>query len=114
MKFTQSDVNNLQQIIQICGLISIDSFLIADGLLSGVNSDRTAAFINVDDIPVLPEGAKLGISKLKTFKDRLDIFKSDPNLSIEAKQKANGEVSDLIVSGSSAKVSYLKLSMMLK
>jgi hypothetical protein len=106
MKFTNTDINSLNNILAICALVDIDALVIEDGQLSSVNSDRTCALLTTTNIPVLPETNKLCISKLKVLRDRLDIFKTDPKLAIEAKEKANGEIASLEISGSNAKVQF--------
>jgi hypothetical protein len=74
--------------------------------LSGINSDRTCVVITEDNIPVLESGTKLALKKLKVLKQRLDLFKTDPQLSIELKKKANGDVNDLVLKGSKASSQY--------
>lgn len=106
MKFTNTDINNLNNLLSICSLVDIDALVIEDGRLSSVNADRTCAFLTDANIPVLPADVKLCISKLKVLRDRLDIFKTDPKLAIETKEKPNGEISSLEISGSNAKVQF--------
>ena len=106
MKFTNTDINSLNNILAICSLVEIDALVIEEGRLSSVNSDRTCAFLTDTNIPVLPENIKLSLSQLKILRDRLDIFKTDPKLAIEAKEKANGEIASLDISGSNAKVQF--------
>src|SRR5574343_379991 len=106
MKFTNTDINNLNNVLAICSLVGIDSLVLEEGRLSSVNADRTCAFLTTENIPTLPEGISLSLTSLKILRDRLDIIKTDPKIYIETKEKSSGEVSSLEISGSNAKVQF--------
>jgi hypothetical protein len=105
-KFTQTDVTNLTNILSICNLVNIEAIVIDNKKLSGMNNDRSCAIIVSENIPELPEGIKLGISKLNVLRQRIDLFKQDPQLFIEVDEKANGEISVLKLKGAKASSQY--------
>lgn len=110
MKLTTTDLTNLNNIINICSLVGIDMLLLDAStdapILSAINSDRTCVIITDTNIPVLETGSKLALKKLKVLKQRLDLFKTDPQLSVELKKKANGDISELLIKGSKASSQY--------
>jgi len=71
-----------------------------------MNNDRSCAIIVSNNIPELPENTKLGISKLNVLRQRIDLFKQDPQLFIEVDEKANGEISVLKLKGAKASSQY--------
>ena len=101
-KFTQTDVTNLSNILAICNLVDINSIVIDNEKLSGMNDDRSCAIIVNTNIPELAEGKKLGLSKLNILRQRLDLFKQDQQLAIEVEEKANGDISVLKMKGAKA------------
>jgi len=112
MKLTSTDLTNLNNVINVCALVGIDMLLLdassADepAMLSGINSDRTCVIITNDNIPVLDTGSKLALKKLKLLKQRLDLFKTDPQVSVELKKKPNGDISELLIKGTKASSQY--------
>ncbi len=110
MKLTTTDLTNLNNVINVCALVGIDMLLLDAStdapMLSGINSDRTCVIITDTNIPVLETGSKLALKKLKVLKQRLDLFKTDPQLSVELKKKPNGDISELVIKGSKASSQY--------
>jgi len=110
MKLSTTSIAQLNTIINVCSLVNIDMLSIdatdTPSKLSGINDDRTCVIITDTNVPELEVGSKMGIKKLKILKQRLDLFKLDPSLSITVNKKPNGEVSELAIKGSKASSSY--------
>lgn len=106
MQFTQTDISNLNEILSICGLVDINAVVISDTQLSGVNNDRTCAMIVKSKIPVLAEGVKLGLSNLNILSQRLDIFKTDVKLGIEAALGKTSDIASLTIKGAKASTQF--------
>jgi len=106
MKFTQTDISHLNNILNICSLVDIDAVIISAKGLRGVNAARSCAFLTDKNLPQIEGEAQLGLSKLRTLKQRMDLFKTDPKISIDAKQKPNGDFSNLDIKGSNASVQF--------
>jgi hypothetical protein len=110
MKMTSNDIMALNNLLNVCSLVNIDMVLIKnekEPFVSGVNPSRTSViFGNGTVVPAIESDKKLGLTKLKTLKQRLDIFKSDENISIETKEKENGDIFALSIKGSSASVEF--------
>lgn len=111
MKFTNTDVSNLTNIINTCFLGNIDMLTLStdengNGFLRAINNDSTCILFAKENIPELNPNSKLALKKLKILKQRLDLFKGDDQLSIEAKTKANGDINELAIKGRNATVQY--------
>jgi hypothetical protein len=106
MKLTNDDVANLHKILTVCDLVNIGSIVIENGKVSGINEDRSAMILSNNNIPVLEDDIKLGLTRLKLLKSRLDIFNNDTNLNISLDTKANNETSQLNIKGKSSSVKF--------
>jgi hypothetical protein len=116
MKLTTTDIANLNKIIEVCSLVKIDALLfnasedneVTNGTtkLSGIDKDRTCVIITDENVIQLERGTKLALTKLKTLKPRLELFKTDPKFSIDIKKKTNGEASELLLKGSNASITH--------
>lgn len=111
MKLSSNDVSNLEMILATCISFDIDSIIIGEGLIRGVNASKTCAIISDVNVPVLPQ--TLGISRLKSLNSRMSIFKSLKDTSIEAKESDRGEISSLTISAGRNKVQFRCTSSML-
>lgn len=106
MKLTTADISALKNILVIADLIGVEALVIADGKVSGINTDKTALILSDKNIPDLPEDVKLGLSRLKELKSRLDLFATDPNLSIDLKENTKKEISQIEIKGTGSSVQF--------
>lgn len=106
MKLTNADISALNNILVISDLIGIDALVIEGGKVSGINADKTALILSDKNIPELSEDTKLGLSRLKDLKSRFDLFATDPALSIELKENAKKEITQIEFKGTGASVQF--------
>lgn len=106
MKLTNTSMVDLDKLLSVCILANIDNIIIENGQVSGVNEERSCAIISDQNIPSFGTDVKLGISRLSTLQTRMNLFKEDPKVAIEAKENARKEISQLEISGTNAKVQF--------
>lgn len=104
MKLSTQDTANLSTILATCSLGGIESIIIEDGLVRGVNEARTFVIISDHNVPKLP--LKMGLSRLGSLKQRLDLFAGNASAVIEAKESDRGEMSSLEISAGRNKVQF--------
>lgn len=107
MKLSPESIAYLDKILSTCAIAGIDAIIIdADGV-RGINENKTCVIISQTQIPKLPELYKMGLTRLNVLTNRLSLFKSDPQISVEAKEnEQRTEISSLEVSSPSAKVQF--------
>ena len=111
MKLSANDTSNLETILDTCISFDIDSIIIGEGLIRGVNAAKTCAIISDVNVPSLPQ--TLGISRLKDLNSRLAVFKALKDTTIDAKESDRGEISSLTISAGRNKVQFRCTSSML-
>src|SRR5271167_4023557 len=112
MKLTTQDTTNLLSILAACSVGRIESIIIEDGVVRGCNEERTYAIITTDsEIPKFPQ--KIGLSRLSSLKQRLELFAGDSSTVIEAKETERGEISSIDISAGRNKVQFRCTSTML-
>ncbi len=104
MKLSTADISNLSGIIETCAIGSIDSVIIEDGVVRGINDART--FVIISDVAVPKLTQKLGLSRLSSLKQRLGLFASDSSMSIDAKESERGEISSLELLAGKSKAQF--------
>ena len=112
MKLTTQDTANLLSILSTCSIGGIESIIIEDGVARGINEARTYILITTDsDIPRFPQ--KIGLSRLSSLRQRLELFTGNSGTVIEAKESERGEISSLEISAGRNKVQFRCTSTML-
>lgn len=101
MKLSSQDITYLNSILATCAMTGIESIIIEDGTVRGVNEAKTCAIISDTNIPTLAQ--KIGLTRLQTLRQRLELF-TDPT--IDAKETERGEISMLDISAGKNKVQY--------
>jgi hypothetical protein len=91
MKLTPTEIDQLLSIATTCGLAQIDAIAIADGVVRGVNEDKTCAVISDVGVPDF-KGLKAGITRLSTLKARLLALKSVGDVELSYKDSGRGDV----------------------
>ena len=103
MKLTQTDVDNLQSILITCGIGNVESFIIENGTLRGMNEEKSFAIISDHKIPNFTQ--KVGISRLQSLRQRMDLF-AGTEYSIDAKETERGEISLLDIAAGKSKAQF--------
>lgn len=112
MKFTSSqDIVNLLNILTTCAVGGIESVIIEDGLVRGINEARTFVIISDNSVPKFSQ--KIGLSRLTSLRQRIDLFSHDTTTVIEAKESERGEISSLEISAGRNKAQFRCTSTML-
>jgi hypothetical protein len=110
MKLSNQDTQNLENILATAAVGSIDQIIIEDGVVRGVNPDKTFAIISNFNVPKFPQ--KVGIARLSTLAQRLAVFKGKEPI-IDAKESERGEISSLEIVCGKNKVQFRCTSTML-
>jgi hypothetical protein len=111
MKLSAQDTTNLVNILSTCSVGDIQSVIIEDGLVRGINESKTCVIISDFNVPKFPQ--KIGLSRLGSLKQRLDLFTNAAGTVIDAKESDRGEISSLDISAGRNKVQYRCTSTML-
>jgi len=104
MKLSTTDITALKTILDVCELVNIDAIVIADGKVSGINTNNTCLILSDKNLPELETDVKLGLTRLKMLKSRLALFGSDVSIDIDV--NAKNEATMLNIKGSNASVQY--------
>ena len=111
MKLSTKDTANLNTIIAVCAIGSIDAVIIDGGYIRGANPDKTCAIISDVDVPQFPQ--KIGLARLSQLRQRLDLFTNESNTVIDVKESDRGEISSLEISAGRSKAQFRCTSTML-
>ena len=106
MKLSLISISNLETVLSTCAVAGIDTIIIEDGAIRGINDDKSCIIISDKNVPELPENTKLGLSRLGNLSSRLSLFRADPQLAVDAKENDRGEISTLEISSPSGKVQF--------
>jgi hypothetical protein len=104
MKLSAQDTQFLQSILATCAALDIDSIIIDEGKVRGINAPKSAALISAFNIPSFPQ--KIGLSHLGSLKSRLDLFAGNAATVIDAKETDRGEINSLDISAGRSKVQF--------
>lgn len=111
MKLSTQDVSNLTGILTTCSVGSIETLIIEDGTVRGINGEKNFVIISNHEVPKLSQ--KMGISRLPALRQRLELFSNNPATVIEAKETDRGEISSLEISAGRNKAQFRCTSTML-
>jgi hypothetical protein len=111
VKLSSVDTARLCTILSTCSVGGIESIIIENGYVRGINESRSYAIFSNQDVPEFPQ--KIGLSRLGALKQRLDLFVGNKDSVIEAKESERGEISSLEISLGKNKVQFRCTSTML-
>lgn len=111
MKLTAQDTANLSSILSTCLLGGIESIVIEDGYVRGLSENKTFAIISNFNIPKFP--CRIGLARIASLKQRLELFVNNAATVIEAKESERGDISTLDISAGRSKVQFRCTSPML-
>lgn len=106
MKLSVSSIQNLEKLLQTCSIADIDAIIIEEGMLRGINEDKTCIILSNENLPEFNEGTKIGLSRLGVLNNRLSLFKNDPLMTVDAKENTRNEIAALEIASPSAKVQF--------
>jgi hypothetical protein len=109
MKLSNTDIQNLYNIIGTCAIANVDDILIEGGFVRGVSADRACLIISDQAVPNF--GAhKVGLSRLSKLRQRLDLFmlggKVETGVTLDAKESDRGEITQLEIACGKDKLQY--------
>lgn len=109
MKLSNNDIKNIDELLTVCASLGIDMILIDDGLISGINAEKSCILISKNNVPNF-NGNKVCLSRLGMLNARINLLKNGKNFSITTKENDKKEISQLEISNSGAKVQFRCMS----
>ena len=109
MQISSDQLNNIKTALQVATIGGIESIIIEDGVLRGVNDSKSFAIISDSKIPKFTQ--KIGVTRLSTLLKRLGLFNQDTT--VNAKETDRGEISVLEFSSGRNKMQFRCTSCML-
>lgn len=110
MKLVDTEIKKIENLIQTCMPLGIDTVLISLDMISGINEDKTCILLTLNDeyIPNF-DSHKVCLSRLGVLNSRLNLLRKD-GLTINAKENDKKEISQLEISNRSSKIQYRCMS----
>ncbi len=103
---TQQLLNFFENIISVCSSVGIENVIIEDGMIRGINDEKSCVILSSSGIPEFGE-TKLGLARMSVLSARLNVLKSSKNFDLEAVvNPTKNEVTHLRLSGAGAKVEF--------
>lgn len=103
---TQQLVEFYENIISVCSSVSIDNIIIEDGMIRGINDEKSCVILS-SNISLSGLGStKLGLARLSVLAARLSVLKNSKNFNIELAVNNKDEVTHIRLSGGGAKVDF--------
>ena len=106
---TKENVAKLSKIIETCMLAGIESVLIettGDGVIRGINEDRTCLILSSNDVPNLAEGEVIGLSRMNILRQRINVLNTDESFEVSVETNNRNEVSVLGLKNNKAKTQF--------
>lgn len=111
MKLSTEDTHSLMNILSTCAAVGIDSVIIEDGLVRGVNDDKSCAIISDYMVPGFTQ--RIGLSRLSSLKSRIELLSGTAGTVIEANETERDEINALEIKSGKSKVQFRCTSTML-
>ena len=106
MKLDPEVTAYILNVVNTCKIVDIQSVVIEDGMVRGMNDDTTVVIFHDEDVIEQNHGA-FGLTRLNELKARYDIASSCQNFSVEVIVKENEDfVRSIIMKGKGTKVDY--------
>lgn len=104
MKLTTKDSSQLSAVLATCAAVNIESIIIDGGIIRGINETKSCAIISDFEVPGFPQ--KIGLTRLRELKKRIDLFNELQGVIIDAKESERGEITSIEVSAGKNKVQF--------
>lgn len=102
MKLSSDDISNLINILNTCNTGDIETIIIEDGFVRGVNEARNFVILSNEGVPTLPQ--KMGLGRLNAIRQRMDLFATNTSTVINVVESDRGEISSIEISAGKNKV----------
>lgn len=98
MKLGVEEIKKLYDILTTCAIGNINSIIIEDNKIRGINDEHTCVILSDYKVPSFSQ--KIGLTRVNSLKSLIDIFIDNPQIVLDAKETDRGEISQLeIVAG---------------
>jgi len=106
MKLDASSILYIKNAVKTAQLVNIESLIIEEGVVRGIDEDRTVLVFHNEDVPPIPFGS-IGLTRLGVFISRLDIIQSQESFNVDAVGDDNeGWIKSLTMKGTGTKIDY--------
>jgi hypothetical protein len=109
VKLTTKDIEQLRKVISTCLVGSIDSIIIEDGTVRGINDDKNFTIISMIEGGGLKLPQKMGLTRLSQLQQRLDLF-SASDLVVDVRESDRGEISSLDIRAGKSNIQFRCMS----
>ncbi|PPD55738.1 MAG: hypothetical protein CTY12_00330 [Methylotenera sp.] len=83
MQVTNKEMDFIQRVIKTATLVGIENIIIEPGKIRAMDEAQTVVLFQNNNIPDLSFGS-IGINRINTFNDRVDLAKNGDNFKVEA------------------------------
>jgi hypothetical protein len=109
-KLSRSVLDYIEKIVGVAKIAGIDTIILEEGKVRGIDEDHTVFILQEKDVPDLPFGA-IGMTRIGVWSSRYDIAKATTGHSIEAAIDDEGKdepsfVRSLTLKGKGIKIDY--------
>lgn len=103
---TQELVNFFENIISVCSAVNIENVIIEDGMIRGINEDKSCVILSSSNLPDFGS-SKLGLARMSVLAARINVLKNSKDFTIEAEVNSKtDEITHLRLTGGGAKVQF--------
>lgn len=104
MKLSNEDIKKLTSILTACSIGGIESIIIDELGARGVDEARTFVILSKDDVPKFPQ--KIGLSRLSSLRQRIELFADNSATVIQALESDRGEISSIDIAAGRNKAQF--------
>lgn len=104
MKLSKQSITHLKALLQAVAIPKIDKIVIENGQARGVDDDQTVAIISDTNIPDFG-GKTVGLNRLSTLVNRLNLLESIEDLQVEAVEQGDS-IASFNISAKGTKFQY--------
>ena len=109
-KLAKPVLDYIEKIVGVAKLAGIDTIILEEGRVRGVDDDKTVFILQKENVPDLPFGA-IGMTRINVWSSRYDIAKASASYSVEATiddedKDSPSFVRSLTLKGKGVKIDY--------
>lgn len=107
MKLTPESINQLELLLSAASMVKIDNVIIEDGVIRGIDSDKSVVVISENSVPDL-EGNRIGLTRLDDLSKRIQLTKNNADFAIECieSDRKAGDISHLQITSAKTKIQF--------
>ena len=83
-KLDPTSLSYIERVVSVAKIAGIDSVIIGNGMVRGMDEDQTVVILDTNNVPSLPMDTSIGLNRVSTFQSRYEISKSASGFSIDA------------------------------